>query len=183
MDIEAVQSQLNQATDLNKKIWPKKEREVNEDGEPKEKWVKNDTFTTLKQSQIPNGTFEFRLLPPVEGKNPGLYLVQMHKIMMKREVATKDGAEIQYPVYEKVLGNVTNREMTVLDPVIKALNKLEQEKKADFDLLPKHLLDAVKAFKGEVYFEVPCLFKATHVNRPFKGSGGKDVDWWHLEKP
>ncbi len=170
MDIKQLQAQMDQAREASKKVYPERE---NSDG-----WVKNDTFTSMRQAHVPNGVFEFRILPPFDGRNPGMYVVQKHKIL--ESYGTKaDGTK--YPSYVQVLGSVTNPDVTVVDSIIKELIHIERTQPAKWAELTDETKEIIKAFKGETYIEVPCIFRAQHENRPFK-IGTKSIDSYFLTK-
>ncbi len=170
MDIKELQAKMDKAREATKKVYPERE---NNDG-----WVKNDTFTTLRQAHIPNSVLEFRILPDYPGRNPGMFVVQKHKIL--ESYGTRpDGS--QYPNYVQVLGNVTNPEMTIIDSIIADLVRLERTQNAKWKELDQGVLDLIKAFKGETHIEVPCIFRAQHENRPFK-IGNKSIDSWYITK-
>lgn len=174
MDIEKLQRDLDRAREGTKKVYPDKEN----DGST---WVKNDTFTTMRQTHIPNGNFEFRILPAVEGKNPGMYVVQKHKIL--ESIGQKqDGSGQTFYNNIQVLGSVTNPEMTVIDDLVRELIHIEKTRPEDWALLSDDTKQIIANFKGETFIEVPCIFKADHVNAPFR-IGTKMIDSYNLVKP
>lgn len=170
MDIKELQAKMDKAREATKKVYPERE---NDGG-----WVKNDTFTTLRQAHIPNSVLEFRILPEYPGRNPGMFVVQKHKIL--ESYGTRpDGT--QYPNYIQVLGSVTNPEMTLVDAIISDLVKIERTQPAKWAEIDQGVKDLIKAFKGETHIEVPCIFRAEHENRPFK-IGNKSIDSWYITK-
>jgi hypothetical protein len=173
MNLEAVQNQLNKSAQLSR---PPR------DPNAESTFVKNDTFTTLKQSQIPNGVYEARLLPANPPKNPGLYYVQKHKILSKVVDGTdpRTGAPTQFPTYDTVLGSATNPGMTFLEPIVQFWNNWKRNNEDEYKSLPRFMQMAIDNLKGETYLDLPMLWKIDQVNDPFPGSNGKSVDWFKV---
>ena len=145
MNVEKVQAMLKAAQEPTKKVY------VQKDMGPR-----NETFVKLKLKDIPANSWDFRLLPPVEGKNEGMYLVNTIPIY----IGQKQGATGKYNTYEHVLGSVSNPDCTFFDKVNAFWRTFERTQNDKYLLLPEHLQLALKKLRGENYFDVPCLFRA-----------------------
>ena len=169
----SVLADLKKAQDAARKPYIPKEGEG---------YIKNDTYTTMKQKHIPEGNYEFRIMPRVDGKNPGMYLVQKHAFL--KSTSERQGERGAYDAnqYDYVLGSVTNPEMTYLDPIIVYWKEFEKRKRAEFEAFPSFLKLALKDLRGTTYFDVPVLIKAEHEADTFM-IGDKEITTWHLTKP
>jgi len=133
----------------------------------KEQGPRNETFTKQLLKDIPANSWDFRLLPPVEGKNEGMFLVNTIPVY----IGQKQGTTGKYNTYEKVLGSVSNPDCTFFDKVNAFWRNFERTRNDDYMLLPEHLQIALKKLRGENYFDVPCLFRAKQSVEDYEYNG------------
>ena len=143
---------------------------------------RNETFTSLRQNKIPEGTYDFRILPAVEGKNPGMYLVHRHGILQKAVQRSGSKGSFWACNYDYVLGSTTNPEMTALTPIINYWKEFEVRHQADFKLFPEYVKMGLKELRGSTYFDVPCLFKAEQECITYEVDGNPRNSW-QITKP
>ena len=167
MNVEKVQAMLKAAQEPTKKVY------VQKDYGPR-----NETFTKLKLKDIPANSWDFRLLPPVEGKNEGMFLVNTIPIY----IGQKQGTAGKYNTYDHVLGSVSNPDCTFFDKVNAFWRNFERTQNDKYLLFPEHIQIALKKLRGDNYFDVPCLFRAKQSVEEYEYNG-RQYKGYRLTEP
>lgn len=155
MNIEKVQAALAAAQAPTKKVYAQTYA------------PRNETFAKLKLKDIPANSWDFRMLPPVEGKNEGMHLVNTIPVYKGQQKSALGS----FNTYDYVMGSVSNPDCTFFDKVNAFWRSFERNQNDKYLGLPEHLQLALKKLRGENYFDVPCLFRAKQTVEEYEYNG------------